>query len=185
MLSLLTAILLAAPPAPPAAAPVEEATEATTAPPPAKLDPAISPKLEEPSGWQGSQTQKVVAYAILEGLFVGYSALASHWPQQTGWVTVATAPLGYVNMQRGETLAATTVFVAGAAGLGLYNALELRGQGYSRGQRFWINMAAWNALAIATQVTYHFTRDEQPSTAPSMAIGVGADGPVLMLAGRF
>jgi len=175
MLTLIAALMLAAPPAPLAPSPGDASTEV----------PAAPARPAEPSGWQGSRTLQVVAYVALEGLFVGSSALAARWPQPTGWVLVGTAPLGYLNMQRGDTLAATTVGVTGTMGLGLYDALELRGQRYSRGQRFWINLAAWHTLALATQLTHHLTREERPSAAPALAIGVGADGPVLRLAGRF
>jgi hypothetical protein len=127
-------------------------------------------------------------YVLVEGALIVFSGLAARYPEGMGWAFVGLSPLPFMNLQGGDTVEAVSVFAVGMAGIGLYNALELRGGGYSAGKRFLLNVAAWNAVAIGTEITARVTRGADPKPdAHSVSLGFGASGgrPVLVLGGRF
>jgi hypothetical protein len=185
VLTSLLLLALTASPEPSSASPGEEPGAVTATPPSVKLGPEVLAKLDVRPEWQGSRAQKVLPYALGEGLILIMSALAADGPQGTGWALVGLSPLAYMNMQPGGTIGFTTIGAAGVAAIGLYNALELRGRRYSRGQRFWINMAAWHAWAATLEVAGAIIKEQRASEIPTVALGMGAGGPMLTVVGRF
>lgn len=166
---------------------------------PVRAEPADSapatvsaPASTEPSTWSQVGTGALVL-GLCEGLFLGYSAVAANYPQQVGWTMVAFTPLAAAS--GGSANAATQATVVGmGAGLGLYDALELKADRYTRSQRFWRNMAAWHLLVVTAGVVGWATDEGGGGAGPGPAAGapqvslglrLTADGPALVLGGRF
>lgn len=155
-------------------------TAATTEP----AAPPVSARGPEPEPG-GKVTASQIALGalgvgLLEGLFALYSAWAAASPQGAGWTIVILSPIA-AGSGSSENAAAGVGFAAGGAGLGLYNAFELRSSKYSRTERFWRNMAGWHA-ALGCGLISGWIFD--PSKV-AIAVAPGPDGPLLLVSGRF
>jgi hypothetical protein len=155
------------------------------APPPAGEPAAVAVKPPPPRWWHVA-----LGVVILEAVGAGHAALASRWPEATGWTTVALAPTVFVNPQGGLVPGAEGVQLgvaaASLAGVGLYDALELRSDRYSRSQRFWRDELAfhgWLAVNVVTELVLRSRHPEAPAPPPRVSIRAGPGG--LSLAGRF
>jgi hypothetical protein len=170
--------------------PPGDAHPAVTAPVPAAAD---APPLQEHRRKSAARTFAKGAGALLlvEGLLAGYSALAAFHPGPVGVVQVITAPLS-CNGTPGPN-AGRTCLVLGVelVALGLYNAIELRGEGYSRSDRFWRNFLAFHvmfaSIPIIDLVLGRGGPEEARSrSAPGVGIALAHDGaPILVLSGRL
>ncbi len=152
---------------------------------------SLPPVSVKPSARERSGMAKVgmaaLGVALVEGTVVGYSALAARHPAGLGWTLVLLSP---VAAGSGEStgVAARVTLVGGIAALGLYDALVLKSSRYSRGERFWRNVAGWHAaMAGAVLAAWIEGPKGAGAEAPKVAIGVaiGADRPALVLSGRF
>ncbi len=139
----------------------------------------------------------LLVVGLCEGLFLGYSALAAGHPQEVGWTMVAFTPIAAGSGGTGNLATHFTVVGLGA-GLGLYDALVLKSDRYSRQQRFWQNMAGWHLIVAATGVVGWATAEggagagPGPSSPPaaeappvSLGLGLTAGGPAIVVGGRF
>jgi len=160
---------------------VARAAGAESEPPAAKVEsPAQAPATKPGVGtW-------VLGVGLLEGMFAAYSAAAAAWPQPVGWSQVVLAPLAVGMQNSPDNWVVGAGFGAGIAGLGLYNALELRSSQYSRTERFWLNMAGWHAAMGCGLVAGWIFGPGLPGE-PGVAITVAPrpDGPLLLVSGRF
>jgi hypothetical protein len=170
--------------------PPQDAPPAVTAPLPAAAE---APPPQEYGRQSAARTFAKGAGALLlvEGLLAGYSALAAFHPGPVGVVQVITAPLS-CNGTPGPN-AGRTCLVLGVelVALGLYNAIELRGEGYSRSDRFWRNFLAFHvmfaSIPIIDLVLGRGGPEEARSrSAPGVGIALAHDGaPILVLSGRL
>jgi hypothetical protein len=76
--------------------------------------------------------------------------------------------------------------VAGAAGVGLYDAFELTRSRYSARDRFLRTFVAWNAVALSTRLSDWLIGGPRPTWVrrPAIAAVPVDGGAVLVLAGR-
>lgn len=179
---LLLALTAAQAPPPPAEG---ETTVEVARIPPSVVDDDLIRRIGVPREEDRTRAQIVGGWALVEGQAVLFSALAARWPEGAGWTLVAISPLTFGNPQRGASMGQTAGIAAGVAGIGLYNALELRGGRYSEGQRFWRNIAAWNVLYLGAEISGHLIQRQRDAARPSVEIGVGPGGAAIMLSGRF
>jgi len=102
------------------------------------------------------------SFALGEGLFVLNSYIASLSPEGAGTLLTLVSPLA--GMSETESSAATRwVSFGSAAGIGLYNALELGEDKYSQSDVFKRNLIAWNLTGAAIYLTEKYTGKKQPS----------------------
>jgi hypothetical protein len=158
--------------------------------------PAAAVESEPPAGKVEASAQApaktagvgtwVLGVSLVEGLFAAYSAAAAAWPQPVGWSQVVLAPLAVGMQNSADNWMVGAGFGAGVAGLGLYNALELRSSQYSRSERFWLNMAGWHAALGCGLITGWIFGPALPGE-PKVAITVAPrpGGPLLLVSGRF
>ena len=99
----------------------------------------------------------VLTFAVLEGFVAINAAMASESPEAYGIALTLLSPLGSTN-----TVSTTTnwVGIGSAATLGLYNAIELSDDKYSKSDIFIKNVYGWHALALITAVTEWVTGEE-------------------------
>lgn len=151
-------------------------------PPPANVEPST----REPSR-VANAGKVVLALSLLEGMVLGFSEAAARAPSGVGWGLVVLSPLA-AGSGEADGVAARFTFVGGIVALGLYDALVLDSSRYSRGERFWRNVAAWHA-AIAGAVIAGWIEGPRDAKAEghelSVGVGIGADRPALILGGRF
>jgi len=99
----------------------------------------------------------VFYFAILEGFVAINSAMASESPEVYGSVLTLLSPLGATS-----SVSTTTnwVGIGSAASLGLYNAIELSDEKYSKHDIFIKNIYGWHAFALITAVTEWITGEK-------------------------
>jgi hypothetical protein len=85
-----------------------------------------------------------LTFALAEGLFVVNSGLASASPEYYGIALTLISPLG---MNEKASNITNGVIMGSAVSLGLYNAVELRKDNYSKSDVFARNMYVWHAFA--------------------------------------
>lgn len=103
--------------------------------------------------------------AVIEGLIVLNSALASADPEAAGAIMVLVSPLaGTV----GRSNAINALGVGAFVSLGQYNRLELSDEKYSRGEVFVRNFVAWQAVVGLYYVVERLTGER--SKAAKVAI---------------
>jgi hypothetical protein len=175
----------------PAAQPAPEALPDPKAQPDLTARPAppigsVEPSVRAP-GKKATTGELVLKFVLFEGVVGGLSWWASDVPKGFGWIFVVAAPLAYATRDHPPAeIWGARVATAGVTGLGLYNALVLSKDSYSASQRFWQNVAAWNAIAASVMVTDWLTAPDD-SSAPKVSIMVGprADRLVVLVSGGF
>lgn len=99
----------------------------------------------------------VLTFAILEGFVAINAAMASAEPVVYGSVLALLSPLGASNKVSTTT---NWVGIGSAASLGLYNAIELSGDRYSKQEIFIKNIYGWHALALISGITEFLTGEK-------------------------
>ncbi len=120
--------------------------------------------------------------ALMEVLFAGHSWWASANPRGAGWVAVIASPAG-VAYDSGAAWTPPALAVAGAVGVGLYDAIELTKPGYTKNDRFLRTFAGWNAVALTTVVADWLIGGPRPQRLPTVAVAPVDGGAILVLAG--
>jgi hypothetical protein len=113
-----------------------------------------------------SASARLLGAAMMELLFAGHSWWASVNPRAAGWVAVIGSPAG-VAYDSGAAWTPPALAVAGAAGVGLYDVIELSKPSYSRHDRFLRTFAAWNAVALTTVIADWLIGGPRPARRPS------------------
>ncbi len=158
--------------------------------PPSPASPLPSDVEPPPPAPREQSTARKVALtaagiALVEGMFALYSAGAAAKPEVAGWTLVALSPIA-AGSGSGDHAAFGVGLAAGAAGLGLYNALELRSSTYTKTERFWLNMAGWHAAVACGALADRIARPRS-AIRTNVAIVVGGRGTpsMLLVASRF
>ena len=131
-------------------------------------------------GEEGKTINPLLAVALVEGLFAVNAGMATLSPEIYGVVLTLLSPLGASPMVSDAT---NWVAIGGAVSIGLYNAIELGREKYSKGDIFVKNMYAWHGFValifLAESVTGQKTEPKNIAVVP-MNGGMG-----LVFAGRF
>lgn len=98
-----------------------------------------------------------LGFVLLEGLVAINSAMASEEPEAFGVALALLSPLGASN-----NVSETTNWagIGSAFSLGLYNAIELSNEKYSKHDIFIRNVYGWHAFALVTGVTEYLTGEK-------------------------
>jgi hypothetical protein len=98
-----------------------------------------------------------LGFLIVEGFIAINAAMASEAPEVYGSVLALLSPLG-----ASSNVSETTnwVGIGSAATLGLYNAIELSDDKYSKNDIFMKNVYGWHALVLISGVTEWLTGEE-------------------------
>lgn len=137
-----------------------------------------------------SIARTAAALALMEGLVAGWSAAAAYYPEPVGWLQVVASPLACMEAPGKNGLVLCGATAAEFAGLGMYNALELRGDGYSRTERFWRNVVAWHAMFASIAITGALLGDDDPTKSrdgrPAVSVAFASDAtPLLVVGAKF
>lgn len=175
--TMLLAFALAADPAP--GSPGVSEPGAPIASDPAAPAPPAKPTEKDLPAW--------VPWVAGEALIAANSGLATAWPEPVGWVFAIGGPIWSVEAHDWYEYGAA---VAGFAGIGLLNALELRKDRYSAGARFGYNVLAWHgfaaAIALADLAGGHAAeREKGRSAAPAVGAAPLRGGAALAVSWRF
>ena len=127
---------------------------------------------------QGKETSAMSTFLFQEGAFVLSSYLASEYPQETGALITVLSPLG---ASPSATETTNYVAVGGMMTIGLYNAIELKDDSYSKSDVFKRNMIGWHVFATSLWLSEKITGQRKTITflAPLN------DGAVLTVNHRF
>lgn len=138
--------------------------------------------LSTPSSSEESTSNKepnyVAGFLIAEGLFALNSYMASESPEGYGALLTLLPPLG-----ASSHLSDTTNYVGigGAMSLGLYNAIELKDESYSKSDIFKRNMVSWHLFAVSVWLSEKLTGNKETIAY----IAPLNDGAVLAINYRF
>lgn len=138
-----------------------------------------------------SLAEAAAALAYVEPVIAAYSGFVTWQPELAGMIAVGYSPFRCSGANREKGWWSCGADAAGFAAVGLYNALELGRERYSRGERFWRSVVSWNALLAWSLASGALLGRDVPERAPAeggaaVSLAYAADGtPLVAIAGRF
>ena len=136
------------------------------------------PSWAEESPQDKKEPNYLAGFLLVEGLFALNSYMASESPEGYGALLTLLSPLG-VSSNVSDTT--NYVGIGGAMTLGLYNAVELKDESYSKSEIFKKNMVGWHLFTASIWLSEKFTCDKETVAY----IAPLNDGTVLAINHRF
>lgn len=136
------------------------------------------PSWAEESPQDKKEPNYLAGFLLVEGLFALNSYMASESPEGYGALLTLLSPLG-VSSNVSDTT--NYVGIGGAMTLGLYNAVELKDESYSKSEIFKKNMVGWHLFTASIWLSEKFTGDKETVAY----IAPLNDGTVLAINHRF
>lgn len=117
-----------------------------------------TPSLSEEGDSSEKEPNYVAGFLIAEGLVALNSYMASESPEGYGTLLSLLSPLG-----ASSNVSETTNYVSigSAVSLGLYNAIELKDESYSKSEVFKKNMVGWHLFAASIWLSEKLTGNKE------------------------